>query len=103
MAGRNRSRNRIGALVIALIVLILCGVIFYKQKELDTEYEKMQDNIEQLEKDYNEEEQRQIELKREAAYRNTDDYIRQLARKLFNLYDPDDVIFEEGTAGTEGE
>ncbi len=91
-AGKRRS-GKTGISIIAIIVLLICGVIIYRTMGLEdtldsktAEYEELLGKIEEAE--YETE-----EIKQEITYRQTDDYIEDRAREDLGLRYPDEIIF----------
>lgn len=94
MAGNRRKRlNALGILLIAVCVLIICFVVYRKSSELKNEQAVKQAELDRLNAELEKETERGKDLRAEADYRKTDDYIRQEAKDVLGLADPDEKIF----------
>lgn len=79
------------------MVLVMCGVLTYSTgKAKAEEREKIQKKA-ATESRIASEQERQEELKEEAAYRQTKSYIEKLAREKLGLVKPEEIILRETT------
>ena len=78
-------------------MLVMCGVLTYSTgKAKAEEREKIQKKA-ATESRIASEQERQEELKEEAAYRQTKSYIEKLAREKLGLVKPEEIILRETT------
>ncbi len=90
-----RKKKRGGLKIIALVVLALFVVFFFKERDLNAK--KMELELKKQEKTAAlvEEKERTRELENRKAYMQTTKYIEELARKKLGLVYPDEIIFKE--------
>ncbi len=90
-----RKKKRGGLKIIALVVLALFVVFFFKERDLNAK--KMELELKKQEKTaaLKEEKERTRELENRKAYMQTTKYIEELARKKLGLVYPDEIIFKE--------
>ena len=93
---RFKKKSRIGLTVILLIVLAICGFVFWKTYKLGIERESLQGQLAQIESQTEHEKRRNLDIINEIKYRNTDDYIEDQARDMFGLRSKDETIFKPG-------
>ena len=88
-----RKRNRKNGLkIIAVAVLVLCGVITYSSIELRAERRALEKQKSELEAEVQAEQERSGELEEQRAYMQTVRYIEEIARKVLGLVYPDETI-----------
>ena len=92
---RASTSNRIGMIVVAVVVGLLIAVLLMRslslQKKINTTYAS---NV-ALEQQIREEEERTQQLQSLPAYVNSDEYIERLAREKFGLVYEDEILFKE--------
>lgn len=93
---RYRKKRRTGLKLIALMVLLICGVVLYKTNGLKQELTKKEVKEEKLTVDIEGEEERTNYLEEQRAYQCTKRYIEELARTKLGLVYPDEIIFVTG-------
>lgn len=93
---RAGKKRKIGFRVIALTVLIICGVVLYSKHALDREYEALQQQKQALEQSIQEEEERSEEIKEYGVYVKTKKFIEDVARNILGLTEPDDIVIKDG-------
>ena len=91
---RNR-KSRIGIRIIAVAVLIICGVVMYGKSALDREYAALQQRKTQLETQIGEESEREEEIEEYSVYVKTKKFIEDVARRVLGLVDPEDIIIKD--------
>ena len=92
---RKNGKRKTGLKLLLLVVLMMCGVLTYsKGKAADKEKELLEKKA-SYEAQLASEEERQEELKEEAAYRQTKAYIEELAREKMGLVMPDEILLRE--------
>jgi Septum formation initiator len=94
MARRKRKKNRTGLGIVALVVLLLCGIVSYNRVGLAKEKAEEERQIARLDTQIKKEEQRGKELKEQKDYMKTRKYIEEVAREKLGLVYPDEIIFE---------
>lgn len=88
-----RKKRRSGLKTIALTVLVLFGVIFYRSVELRKEIQGLERRYSELEEQLREEEERTVLLQERRAYMQTIRYIEEVAREKLGLVYEDEIIF----------
>ena len=92
-AARGRRKNKKNGLkIIAVAVLVLCGVITYSSIELQAEKRALERRKSELEAELQTEQERSEELEDQRAYMQTVRYIEEIARKVLGLVYPDETI-----------
>lgn len=96
MKGRNlrRKKKRTGLMLTALMVLSICGIVTYKQQELNLAEAKADERIVQLSSQIAEEEKRTEDIEEKKAYVQTKKFIEEMAREKFGLVYKDEIIFK---------
>ena len=89
--GKNTNRKN-GLKIIAVAVLVLCGVITYSGIELQAEKRALEKRKSELEAELQTEQERSEELEDQRAYMQTVRYIEEIARKVLGLVYPDETI-----------
>lgn len=90
-----KRRKRNGLKLIAVMVMIICGVVLYKTQDLKGEVDKKNDKIEKLTQQLEEENERTEALDEKKAFQSTKRFIEELARTKLGLLYPDEIIVEE--------
>lgn len=93
---RKQGKRRIGFYIIAITVLIICGVVSYSRYSLDRKYEELQRRKEALELNIAEEEDRAEEIEEYSVYVKTKKFVIDVARNVLGLTSPDDLMIKEG-------
>jgi cell division protein DivIC len=91
---RRGYKKRTGIGVIAFVVLILCGIVFYSRIGLEEESKEAKLTIERLEAQIEEQEERAIDINNQKVYVQTKRYIEDMAREKLGLVYDDEIIFE---------
>lgn len=89
-----KKKRKGGLKLIALMVMIICGVVLYKTNDLQGQVDEKHIKVEKLNAQIKEQELRFTKLQEEKAYRRTKKYIEEVARTILGLYDPNDIIFK---------
>lgn len=95
-----RRKRRSGLKLIALMVMIICAVVLIKTKDLNQDIDKKDKQIDKLNQQIADQEERSLTLEEEKAYQSTKRYIEEIARNKLNLYYPDEIIFQQEENGT---
>lgn len=90
-----RRKGKTAIIVLIIGALIVCGILFYGQRELQKELREIQFRIDETDKKIEAEEEKTKELETERIYRETEDYIEDKARELGLVY-PDEVVIKPG-------
>jgi cell division protein DivIC len=91
---RRRSKRRTGLSLIAVFVLSICGIVFYKRQELNSVNAEAEAKIANLESRITEEEEKAEEIEEMKAYVHTLKYIEEMAREKLGLVYKDEIIFK---------
>ena len=95
---RKNGKRKTGLKLLFVVVLVMCGVLTYSTgKAKAEERDKIQKKA-ATESRIASEQERQEELKEEAAYRQTKSHIEKLAREKLGLVKPEEIILRETTA-----
>ncbi|BCK01670.1 FtsB family cell division protein [Anaerocolumna chitinilytica] len=91
---RRRRKRRTGLILTACMVLSICGIVTYKQQELNLVEAKADQKIEQLNTQIKDENKRAEDIEEKKAYVQTKKYIEEMAREKFGLVYKDEIIFK---------
>ena len=78
-----------------MIVLVVCAVLTYSKGQAEEKENLLKGTKEEKKTELQSAKERQEELKEEAAYRQTKQYIEDLAREKLGLVKPDEIIIRE--------
>ncbi|MDF2944787.1 MAG: hypothetical protein K0S01_3645 [Herbinix sp.] len=92
---RRRQKKRTGIGVIALVVLILCGIVSYRRISLVDESKEAKLTIGRLEAQIEEQKERTIDINNMKAYVQSKRYIEDTAREKLGLVYKDEYIFKQ--------
>lgn len=92
MAGKTSRKRRTGISVIAILVLIICGIIMYKTIQVDKDLAAARDKLESLEKELTEAESEELVISEKKDYIGSDEYIEDIAREQLGLVYPDELL-----------
>ena len=93
-----RIRNRFGLAAILIVVMLICGFIFFKTREIKEEANALNQEEAGIRAQIEEETRKKNDLENEIKYRQTNDYIEDQAREIFGLRDPDETILKPASA-----
>ena len=94
MAGtKKRNGKRWGLTVIVVVVLLLCGFIYWKTMSLKDEVEALNEKYESVQNDIEAAKRETTATENKIKYYQTDDYIEERAREIFGLRSSDETIF----------
>lgn len=91
---RKKYKRGTGIGTISFVVFILCGIILILMKTLKGELEDKEIIYQKLEASIEDEEEREKEIEKEKAYRQTDRYIEDIAREKLGLVYEDEIILK---------
>ncbi len=78
-----------------MIVLVVCAVLTYSKGQAEEKENALKKKKASVETSLQSAKERQEELKEEAAYRQTKQYLEDLAREKLGLVKPDEIIIRE--------
>lgn len=78
-----------------MIVLVMCAVLTYSKGQAEEKENLLKGTKGEKKTELQSAKERQEELKEEAAYRQTKQYIEDLAREKLGLVKPDEIIIRE--------
>ena len=90
-----RKRKRNGLKLIAVMVMIICGVVLYRSQDLNSEVNDKRDKVAKLNEQLENENERTVTLEEKKAFQSTKRYIEEIARTKLGLVYPDEYIVEE--------
>lgn len=88
------KKSRKNLLLVAGVVLVLCGAMSYSQIKLEAQSKACERRLSELEKELSAEQERAGEIEDYKAYVQTKKYIEEEAREKLGLVYPDEIIFE---------
>lgn len=94
MRKRRRRKSRAGLYLVMLVALLFVGTLAVHGYTLRADCQKMateQSNLKEKKKSL---EQEQEDIKEQAEYRKTDQYIEDVAREKFGLVYDNEIIFK---------
>lgn len=91
-----RRKRRIGFRIIAVTVLALCVILGVNKVKVEKKYNELVQYKAGLEQQIDDEKERSEEIEEYGIYVKTKKFIKDFAKNVLGLADPDDVIIEEG-------
>lgn len=91
---RRKKKRRTGLGMIAIVVLLLCGVVSYKRIGLESENMESTKKIQELQREKKSLEDEKKDIKQYEAYIHTDKYVEEVAREKLGLVYKNEIIFE---------
>lgn len=91
---KRRRARRTGLGLIAVMVLLVCGIVTYKRQELNITNAKSSARIEELKEEIAEEQDKTMDIQERKAYVQTLKYIEEMAREKLGLVYKDEIIFK---------
>jgi len=91
---RKRKARRTGLGLIAIMVLMVCGIVTYNRQELDKANAKSAARIVELKDDIDQQNEQAKEIQQKKAYVQTKKYIEEMAREKLGLVYKDEIIFK---------
>ncbi len=80
--------------MIAVMVLMVCGIVSYNRQELDKVNAKSAARIDELKDDIEQEKEQAKDIQEMKAYVQTKKYIEEMAREKLGLVYKDEIIFK---------
>lgn len=94
MNRRRRRRNRTGLYLVMLVAALFVTTLAIHGYTLRANCQKLRTEQSNLLEKKKELEREQKEIEEQSAYRNTDEYIEDVARKKFGLVYDNEVVFK---------
>lgn len=91
---KKRKTRRTGLGLIAIMVLMVCGVVSFNRQELDKTNVKAAARIDELQDDIDQAKEEAKDIKEKKAYVQTKKYIEEMAREKLGLVYKDEIIFK---------
>lgn len=95
MARKKAPKHRGSMLVISVILLLICGTMWYQKDQIDQEVDEYALVEEDLKEQIADEEENQEAIEEKAAYLKSDAYIEDLAREKLGLIYENEIIFKK--------
>ena len=96
MTKKAKNSSKWGMAVILVVVVLICGFIYWKTRSLRSEVDSRNQQIESIQTQIEDAKRENVAINNEIKYRQTDEYIRDQARDTFGLRDEDETIFLPG-------
>lgn len=98
MAGKRRKKlNSLVTFCMVLIIAGICTVLHYNYLQMEKEKELSSRKLEDLQREYEKEVNRNAEIDNYRAYVQTKQFAEEVARKKFGLVYEDEIIFKVGS------
>ncbi len=94
MSRRTRRRRRAGLYLVMLVAVLFVGTLAIHGYTLRANCQRLETEQSHLKEKKKELEREQKEIKEQSAYRNTDEYIEDVARKKFGLVYDNEIVFK---------
>lgn len=91
---KKRKTRRTGLGLIAIMVVLMCGVVTYKRQELDHVNAKTTARVTELKKEIQKEEEKAEDIENFKAYVQTYKFIEEMAREKLGLVYKDEIILK---------
>lgn len=91
---RRKYKNKTGLGIVAFVVLILFGIIAYNRVQLEAQNEVAKLQIEKLNNQISDQEERAADIKRQEAYVQTHKYVEEMARDKLGLVYEDEILLK---------
>ena len=101
---RSRSQaeyNRLGLLVITVVVLLFLGSMLQSSRKLETRLASYDARAAALQEKLEEEKARTEEIDALKEYMKTDEYAEEVAREKLGLVKYGEIVFRKGSSGEE--
>ena len=92
---RKNGKRKTGLKLLLLVVLVMCGLLTYNKGEAAKKEKLLLEKKESYETKLASAKERQEELEEEVAYRQTKQFIEDLARDSLGLVKPDEILLRE--------
>lgn len=94
MKGNKKKKRKSGLGLIALFVLVICGVVAYRRVLLEQEEVKALAAYEAAKASYEQEQEREADLEELKVYTQTKKFVEDIARDKFGLVYENEIIFQ---------
>ena len=91
---RRSKKKRTGIGIIAIVVLIICGIVSYRRIGLEDQSNQYKQDIEKLDTQIKEQEERATNITNLETYVQTKRYIEDIAREKLGLVYDYEIIFK---------
>lgn len=92
MRSEKGKKKRTGISFTIVIVMLICGVILYRTSIVNSELDLARQEYSKLENIYEDELDTELELESERNYKETDQYIEDIARNNLGMVYPDEIL-----------
>ncbi|HEX3021729.1 MAG TPA: septum formation initiator family protein [Lachnospiraceae bacterium] len=89
-----KTKRRTGLFTTMILVLAMCGIIFYQKDKLGKQRDAFLEQKNQLQQQIDDETQRAADITDKKAYTQTKKYIEEIAREKLGLVYKDEIIFD---------
>lgn len=94
LAFRKKKKNRWSAIMAFAIVAVFCGYMIIKGIALHNDKVRLQADIDNLNKQIKQEEQRSEDLKEYETYTHTKKYAEEVAKEVLGYVYKDEIVFK---------
>ena len=91
-----RRGRKAGFRIIIITVVVVCAILGISKYRAEKRYAALAEQERRLEISIEEEEERAREIEEYSIYIKTKKFIKDLARSVMGLVDPDSIIIKEG-------
>jgi cell division protein DivIC len=91
---KKKARRRTGLGLIAVMVLLVCGIVTYNRQELDKANAKTAARIAELNDNIDQAKEDAKDIKKQKAYVQTKKFVEEMAREKLGLVYKDEIIFK---------
>lgn len=91
---RRKRKNPSGYGMIAIVVLLICGIVTLKRIGLNEERTAYAEQMSEVQQEFSNEQDRTKDLEEQKAYMKTKKYIEEIAREKLGLVYKDEIIFK---------
>ena len=94
VAFRKKKQNRLGMMLVTIVVAMLCAVILVRMTDLRNKQKNYIEKEETLKEQIAGEEQRALDLVEYEKYTKTSKYVEEVAKDRLGLVYGDEIIFQ---------
>ena len=91
---KKKKARKTGLGLMAIMVVLVCGIVTFKRQELDITNAKSAARIAELDEEIIEEQEEAMDILEMRAYVQTMKYIEEMAREKLGLVYKDEIIFK---------
>lgn len=89
---RQKGKSGFGLFITVVIVLLICGLIGWRISELNKTLESKENELAAINSEIDRASEKTKDIENEIKYRQTDDYIEDVAKDSLGLRYPDEII-----------